>query len=131
MFIRVGNRIINTDHIVSVEYDTPYYGGKEAPKPNAIITTDEPSGEFGQAYAREGSLCGRHYYFFHEAAEAIKGYFEDTLTGVFTITLADPDPFPMEPVASEPEPNWNQDVLANEGMVSKSTVYSTEAELPF
>lgn len=122
MFIRVGNRIINTDHISAIYFDAPARYEWQ-PSADVLIVLDTTFGSFGFEDKNTGTWTADEIRLYGETAEAFKDYAELKLVD-YQVTTVESEPTRIEPP-------WNQNVLGNEGMVSKSTVYSTEAELPF
>jgi len=103
--IRIGARLINLAHVVSVDLEAAYDPwGKRLCPPGVIISLSVTTGQFGMAYSGEGSSGPERIQYTGKQAEAVRALFADniapmlTIAGIFTL-----------PPNEQLEPEWSSD----------------------
>lgn len=112
MFIRVGNRIINTDHISAIYFDVPAQFTWQPPA-DVLIVLDTTVGSIGYEDKNTGTWTADEIRLYGETAEAFKEYAELKLVE-YQVTTVESEP-------PKVEPEW----------VKTTQTVTTEAELPF
>lgn len=93
MLIKIGNRFVNTDHIVRAEKnsDRSEYGLTRS-KPNMCLIMNEQSGEVGHAFNGAGTWGATSLWFFGNTAKELDNILSNLAESFIEIDEDEPTP---------------------------------------